>query len=266
LFRSDIDGSVSNELTVSYIERMKIMISADVAFDPSADVDGKQRTLLKIAEGSNANSLLSQDIREIILFLKRYMTDRYMSATCKLPLAEDYSDYSLHSQLGTQRRRQTVKPPEAVPVALKFMAHKDQFDRELGMRKGLDERFVIGVIRSHSSESDPEGFGVAIKSFHGGAYAQCPYCIVLPRATRGLQEVITHDHIAGVPDRILDVKGITRQIAQALQHIHKEGIIHAVSLATFFYPLPFPPSLAPSLPPSLAPSLAPSLRDLNNRT
>jgi hypothetical protein len=125
-----------------------------------------------------------------------------------------------------------------VPIALKFMANKDQFDRELKMRKGLDKRFVIGVIRSHSSEDDPEGFGVAIKSFHDGAYAQYPYCIVLPRATRGRQEVITHDHIAGVPDRILDVKAIVGRIAEALQHFHVKGIIHAVSLA-FYILLPY---------------------------
>jgi serine/threonine protein kinase len=238
---SDIDGSLSHEFTVSCIERMKTMISDDGAFDPSGDVDSQKRTLLKIAEGSNGESLLSQAVREIILFLKRYMTDRkaalaHESATCKLPLAEDYSLLS---------QQQTVKPSGPVPIALKFMAHKDQFDRELGMRRGLDERFVIGVIRSHSSESDPKGFGLAIKSFHNGAYAQYPYCIVLPRATRGLQEVITHDHIAGVPDRIHDVKGIVYQVVEALQHFHEKGIIHAVSLSKA---VPLDPLSPPLLP------------------
>jgi serine/threonine protein kinase len=241
LFRSDINGSLSHEFTESCIERMKTMISDDGAFDPSGDVDSQKRTLLKIAEGSNGKSILSQAVREIILFLKRYMTDRkaalaHESATCKLPLAEDYSLVS---------EQQTVKPSGPVPIALKFMAHKDQFDREIEMRKGLDERFVIGVIRWHSSESDPEGFGEAIKSFHNGAFAQYPYCIVLPRATRGLQEVITHDHIAGVPDRILDVKGIVYQVVEALQHFHEKGIIHAVGLNSCSARYPPPPPFYP---------------------
>jgi hypothetical protein len=37
-----------------------------------------------------------------------------------------------------------------------------------------------------------------------------------------------------VPARILDVKAIVRQIAEALQHFHDKGIIHAVSLVTFY--------------------------------
>jgi hypothetical protein len=129
---------------------MKSTITGDGNFDTADAIDSQKRTLLKIAEGSDSNSLLSQAVREIILFLKRYMTTRkaalaHESATCKLPLAEDYSLTSqqsdtcklLSQQQGTQTRRQSVKPSEAVPIALKFMAHKDQFDRELEMRKGL---------------------------------------------------------------------------------------------------------------------------------
>jgi hypothetical protein len=155
-----------------------------------------------------------------------------------VPLAEDYPLPSEDGPLPS------AKTPEAVPIVLKFMANKDQFKRELEMREGLDERFVIGVIRSHSSESgDPEGFGVAIKSFHNGAYAKYPYCIALPRATRGLQEVITHDHIAGVHDRILDVKAIVQKIAEALYHFHKKGIIHAVRRMIKYSSKPHRPSL-----------------------
>jgi serine/threonine protein kinase len=212
---------VPHELGDRYIKQMKDGIAKDEAFDAADAVDAQERTLLTIAEGANANSRLSKVVREVILFLKLYKIDRkappvHTSKTCMVPLAEDYSDAKA-----------------TLPTALKFMRNADQFKRELSVRKGLDERFVIGVIRSYDSTTDP-AFAAAIKSFHNGVYAEYPYCIILPRASRGLHEVITHDHIAGVPARILDVKAIVRQIAEALQHFHDKGIIHAVSLVIIY--------------------------------
>jgi serine/threonine protein kinase len=193
------------------------MISDDAAFDASDAEDGKKRTLLTIAEGADANSRLSLVVREIILFHKLYKINQkdphvHKSATCIVTSAEDYSTVEV-----------------ITPVVLKFMRNKDQFERELAVRKGLDAQYVIAVIRSYNSENDV-GFADAIKTFNNNVYTGYPYCIVLPRASRGLHEVITHDHIAGVPGRIHDVKAITRQVAEALQHIHDKGFIHAVSL------------------------------------
>jgi serine/threonine protein kinase len=210
------DSRVSPKLFDRYIQHLKDGIAKDEAFDAAGTVDAQKRTLLAIAQGADANSRLSMAVREMILFLKQYKINRkappaHKSKTCMVPLAEDYSDV------------------EAIILeALKFMRNKDQFKRELAVREGLDDRFVIRVIRSYDSTTDPV-FAAAIKSFHNGVYAEYPYCIVLPRASRGLHEVITHDHIAGVPERILDVKAIVRQIAEALQHFHEKGnIIHAV--------------------------------------
>jgi serine/threonine protein kinase len=155
-------------------------------------------------------------VRELILLFGLYKINRkapsaHESKTCVVTLSDDHSNVNA-----------------ILAVALKFMHNEDQFKRGLSVRKGLDERFVISVIRSYDSTKDP-AFAAAIKSFGNGVYAGYPYCIVLPRANRGLHEVITHDHIAGVPERILDVKTIVRQIAEALQHFHDKGIIHAVS-------------------------------------
>jgi serine/threonine protein kinase len=196
---------------------MKSTITQDGNFDAADAIDGQKRTLLTIAEGADVKSALSQRVREMILFHKRYKINRkdphaHQSRTCIVTLAEDYSDAEA-----------------TAPVALKFMRNADQFERELTVRKDLDKQFVIVVIRSYNGDSDV-GFAGAIKSFNNGVYADYQYCIVLPRAARGLHEVITHDHIAGVPGRILDVKAIVSQIAEALQHLHKKGIIHAVSL------------------------------------
>jgi serine/threonine protein kinase len=212
------DSRVSADLVDRYIQQMKDDITKDEDFDAADTVDAKMRTLLAIAQAADANSCLSKAVREMILFLKQYKINRktppaHKSKTCMVPLAEDYSDV------------------EAITLeALKFMRNKDQFKRELAIREGLDERFFIRVIRSYDSTTNP-AFAAAIQSFHNGVYAEYPYCIVLPRANRGLHEVITHDHIAGVPERILDVKAIVRQIAEALQHFHENSIIHAVSLA-----------------------------------
>jgi serine/threonine protein kinase len=211
------DSRVAHERVDRYIEQMKDNIKAeDANFDAADTIDAKKRTLLTIAEGADANSRLSKAVRELILFFELYKINRkappaHKSKTCVVPLADDYSNVDA-----------------ILASALKFMRYKDQFERELSVRMGLDERFVISVIRSYDSTTDP-AFATAIKSFGNGVYAGYPYCVVLPRASRGLHEVITHDHIAGVPERILDVKAITRQIAEALQHFHDMGIIHAVS-------------------------------------
>jgi serine/threonine protein kinase len=210
------DSRIPPELVNRYIDQIKADIAKNKVFDAAEAVDTQKRTLLTIAEGYDANSRLSKAVRKMILFLELYKIKRdvppaHKSKTCIVPLAEDYSDASA-----------------ILPEALKFMRKKDQFERELTVREGLDERFVIGVIRYYDSTTDPV-FAAAIKSFHNGVYAEYPYCIVLPRANRGIHEVITHDHIAGVPDRISTVKDIAEQVAKALQHFHEEGIIHAVS-------------------------------------
>ena len=210
------DSRIPPELVSRYIDQMKVSIAKDGDFDAADAVDAQKRTLLTIAEGNDANSRLSKVVRQIILFLELYKIKRdappaHKSKTCIVPLAEDYSDVTA-----------------IVPEALKFMCNEDQFERELSVREGLDERYVIGVIRYYNSKTDSV-FAAAIKSFHNGVYAEYPYCIVLPRANRGLHEVISHDHIAGVPDRISTVKEIVEQIAKALQHFHYKGIIHAVS-------------------------------------
>jgi hypothetical protein len=212
---------------------MKANIATDEDFDAAEAVDAQRRTLLTIAEGNDANSRLSKVVLEMFLFLELYKIQdppAHKSKTCIVPLAEDYSD-----------------PNAILPEALKFMCNEDQFERELSEREGLDERYVIGVIRYYNSKTDSV-FAAAIKSFHNGVYAEYPYCIVLPRANRALHEVISHDHIAGVPERILDVKVIVRQIAEALQHFHYKGIIHAVralphSTANFVFVLMYVPVL-----------------------
>ena len=138
------DRRVAHELVDRYIEQMKDIIKAeDENFDAADTVDAKKRTLLTIAEGADANSRLSKAVRELILFFELYKINRkdppaHKSKTCMVSLAEDYSNVDV-----------------IVLEALKFMRNEDQFKRELAVRDGLDERFVIGVIRSYDSITDP---------------------------------------------------------------------------------------------------------------
>eukprot|EP00935_MAST-01C_sp_MAST-1C-sp1_P000186 g186.t1 len=233
-------------LLEEYKEQLEQLID-EPSFDAAAAADKKRRTLLAIAEGVDPQSELSDFIRQKTLFLGVYKIAHgdpaHKSATCIVSLADDFSNGNA-----------------PVPVALKFMRNADQFAREIEVRKEQDlgSEFVVGVTKSYGSaldaadsdetkkqlakiqrksvlefasleidSQDAQHFANAIKSTNHGIYQDYRFCIVLPRATRGLQEVITHDHIAGVAERILDVKAHMQQIGDALGHLHDKGVIHA---------------------------------------
>ena len=50
------------------------------------------------------------------------------------------------------------------------------------------------------------------------------YCIVMPAADRDLNRIITNEHIAGKD--FAQIKSIAIEIAQALDHLHSNGIVH----------------------------------------
>jgi serine/threonine protein kinase len=151
----------------------------------------------------------------------------HKSATCIVAFAEFYC--TIDAPDDAPDAIETVVSEE---VALKFMKEKDQFDRELSIRAGLtrDRSFVIDVMHYHPGgrkfKGDEAKFKLSITESKKGFFKDYPYCVVLPQATRGPNDVITHDHIAGVPDRILDVKAIAHQIAEALAHLHEKNVIH----------------------------------------
>eukprot|EP00935_MAST-01C_sp_MAST-1C-sp1_P002201 g2201.t1 len=211
----------------------------DKDFDAAEAKDKQGRTLLAIVEGVDPESELSDFIRTKTLFLGVYKIAHgdpaHKSATCVVSLADDFSG------------------PTPVPVALKFMRHVDQFARELEVRKrqDLNNKFVVSVLRGYSSTTEAQHLAKtklkssavfadvmfdspdaqqhyrnAIKTSQGGVYEGYKHCLVLPRATKGLHETIAHDHIAGVADRLLDVKAMAQQIGEAVMHLHDSGVIH----------------------------------------
>jgi serine/threonine protein kinase len=209
------DANIEENVVVKAIDTMLHMIEGASNFDATNDKDGQQRTLLGIAE-SHGSSLLFDAIQYRILFHGRYKITKayaHKSATCIVSLAEMYEG------------------AEATNVTLKFMVKADLFEHELRVReeRELDSQFFTSLLQSHNSRTaDEDGllFATAIDKFREGVYKKYPYCIVLPCATQDLHEVITHDHIAGIADQILQVKDISHQIALALSHLHGQRIIH----------------------------------------
>lgn len=113
----------------------------------------------------------------------------------------------------------------AAPVALKFMKQKDQFDKELAAREGLDPAYVITVLRTYSHEDPIAGSSFDyMDEVKARGLQDYPYCLVLPAADRTLKHIIDHEHIAG---RDFDaIKSIGAQLARAVGHLHSKGRIH----------------------------------------
>lgn len=109
-------------------------------------------------------------------------------------------------------------------VALKFMLLKSQFERELSARSSfrLSPEFVIGIICTHTSDTD-ERYATDIVKYN--AFESFKYCVVMPMADRNLLGVLHQENIAG--SKWEPIKFIARQVAEAIQHLHERGILHA---------------------------------------
>lgn len=46
----------------------------------------------------------------------------------------------------------------------------------------------------------------------------------MEKAERNLATALMHEHIAG--KKVEEIKYITRQLAEALQHLHSKGVLH----------------------------------------
>jgi serine/threonine protein kinase len=108
-------------------------------------------------------------------------------------------------------------------VAIKLMRNKDELHREVERRRQLDPKYAVPVL-CHSGE--PKFTSRWAEGAKKLGFPQYVHGIIMPLATRGLQEVIIHYHIAGVPERITEVKNIALEIAHALKHLHERGVIH----------------------------------------
>ena len=127
----------------------------------------------------------------------------HVSATCVVRLAKDHRD-------------------DGRNVALKFICNRDHFEREKIVREScqFDDKYVISTLRLHDGDNEKE------KVFGDEAERKGYYrhCLVMPAAERNLGTVLVHEHIAG---RDWDhLKLISKQLIEALNHVHEKGYIH----------------------------------------
>ena len=176
---------------------------AFISLELSKATDTEGRSAINIA-----SQLCQRIIKESTYFCKRYEITTYeapihLSRTCMVHIALDH-------------RRDGEK------VALKLMKNLDQYTREVTVRKEakLSNEYIITILRSHDIKSS-EQYQEDINRYGWDEYL---YCIVMPCADRDLNRIITNEHIAGKD--WAQIKAIAVQIAQGLQHLHNNGVVH----------------------------------------
>ena len=128
----------------------------------------------------------------------------HVSETCVVRLAKDHKDGVTSN------------------VALKFICNRDHFEREILVRLNcqFDDKYVISTVRLHDGDGDKDKmFGDEAEK--KGYYR---YCLVMPAAERNLGTVIIHEHVAGRDWNKLMF--ISRQLVEAVEHVHLKGYIH----------------------------------------
>ena len=158
-------------------------------------LDSKQRL---------ATNMATQQHRELLecrmLYLGRYRTSEatviHDSETSLIIIAED-----LESKRG---------------VAIKLMAHEDQWLREMNMRQTQEATFlgshvleILDVFIDHET------------SMYGN---QRPFLITMPAAQMDLSDFLSHNRVAG--SELEAVVDILRQVGQSVQYLHQCGVIH----------------------------------------
>ena len=148
---------------------------------------GPELAKMEDPEGREAMHIASPKCKKAILsciyFFRRYeiitlAQPHYQTKTSLVHLAIDHESDDLNKM-----------------VALKFLRHRDHFDRECTARSAgnFNDEFVINTIRLHDSDADPffreEILAKGITFF--------PYCLVMPVGERNLADVMVKEHIAG---------------------------------------------------------------------
>ena len=109
-------------------------------------------------------------------------------------------------------------------VAIKFMKNKEQYEREQSMRENLEPRYIVNLLPS----PDPVTIAKAVTTLclkisrdKELSLKDYEYCIVMPAADRTLDAIFRFER----PDINL-VRALMKDVAEALQHLHKNNIIH----------------------------------------
>jgi serine/threonine protein kinase len=108
------------------------------------------------------------------------------------------------------------RPDEPEPVVLKLMQNKEQYNREIEQRNGLDKTMCVPVI-FHSDEA-PELWEKGVTQ---RGYSEYKYGIVMPAAERNLLVVLVQERVT-----FTGIRSMLHSVAQGLQHMHSMGKVH----------------------------------------
>ena len=176
-----------------YVDRISLLMSVK---------DATGRKAIDVATPSYKLAILQRSY----LFRRYEIRDgpaEHVSATCVVWIGKDKKD-------------------DGRNIALKFIYNRDHFEREKVVRHkcNFDDKYVISALREHDIDGEEDKiFGEETK--RKGFYR---YCLFMPAAERNLGTVLVHEHIAGRDWDML--KLISKQLIEALNHVHENGYIH----------------------------------------
>jgi Leucine-rich repeat (LRR) protein len=183
-------------------------------------------------------------MQKALFLLGRYAVDKtpplHFSATAAVLGATDHD-------------KSDVKPRRA----LKAMRRVDQVLAELEGRAGLDSRFVVAIVAVHVSATvsaaDYDEVAAAASKLDGvvverasglgedlagllaareqqndasaGRFMGYDYLLIMELAEESLSKKIIHGGVCGVD--LVEIRKIAREMAEALDHLHLKGRIHA---------------------------------------
>ena len=171
--------------------------------------------------GRRAMNIAHKDVRlmiqNFIFFCGRYEIDKgpplHRSGTSVVVLAVD------HGQVADA----TASAAAPQHVAMKFMMHHEQYNRELRMRAShnLSSHHVLSILDSFEAETDP-AFSQSLQRIGMQRYR---FCVTMPAADRSLKSIIDSEHICG---RDWDsITAICSQLCKSLAHMHQCSVVHA---------------------------------------
>ena len=216
--------SFANSSSDRYVTNVANLASAYPRLIEIKDKDG--RSVIEVA-----SKPIKEVLRSLILWHGRYQLTEtrpeHQSATCRVFKAVD--------TLVLDERGQPS------PVALKLMAVKDQFNRELTARlKGqFDDEFVVTVRTSHPQLITTGGIVSGIDDFPNvveedesdekirptKTNAERYFLVVMPLADRNLFVAMKQERWAG--RNMEEVKHCFTQLVRCVDHMHRKGLLHA---------------------------------------
>lgn len=191
-----------------------------LSYELAMELDENRRTAVSIA-----SPLCQAEIKERSYFMRRYEIinvgkPEHKSATSMVYIAIDHK-HSSNATMSTSTSA-SGKVISVVKRAIKVMSVKDQYNREVEVRKNkdFDTSFVIGIL-DHFSIDDNSMYATEVIKWGFDGYG---YCIIMEAGEKDLETVILREDIAGKD--IIAIRSLARDLALALNSLHNCNYIH----------------------------------------